>query len=90
MGIELAAIKAKWSSLRAQHGRELAKENKTKSRQSADDLYESKWAFMEKMHFVEQIKKTVKSKSTIQVTDGNESENEEETLQEMVGDDEEG
>ena len=68
MGIDAAVIKAKWGSLRAQHGRELAKENRTKSGQSADDLYQSKWIFMEKMRFVEQIKKTMTSRSTIQLT----------------------
>ena len=41
LDMEITAIKAKWNSLRVQHGRELAKENKTKSGQSADDLYES-------------------------------------------------
>ena len=46
LGMEKTAIKAKWNSLRAQHRRELAKENKTKSGQSADDLYESSWQYM--------------------------------------------
>ena len=41
LGIEIAVIKAKWNSMRAQHGRELTKENKTKSVQSAGEDYES-------------------------------------------------
>ena len=36
--IELKAIKPKWRSLRPQHGRELAKENKRKSGKSTDDV----------------------------------------------------
>ena len=55
MGIELNLIKSKWNSLRAQHGRELAKESKTKSGQSADEVYESSWSCMGKMRFVEQV-----------------------------------
>ena len=56
LGIEINTIKSKWNSLRAQHGRELAKESKTKSGQSTDDVYESSWPFMEKMRFVKQVK----------------------------------
>ena len=67
--MEITAIKAKWNSLRAQHGRELAKENKTKSGQSADDLYESSWEYMEKMHFVEQVKKTAQTTSTLKLSE---------------------
>ena len=55
MGIELNLIKSKWNSLRAQHGRELAKESKTKSGQSADEVHESSWSCMGKMRFVEQV-----------------------------------
>ena len=69
LGMKVTAIKAKWNSLRAQHGRELAKENKTKSGQSADDLYESSWQYMEKMHFVEQVKKTAQSTSTLKLSE---------------------
>ena len=69
LGMEITAIKAKWNSLRAQHGRELAKENKTKSCQSADDLYESSWQYMEKMRFVEQVKKTAQSTATLKLSE---------------------
>ena len=69
LGMEITAIKAKWNSLRAQHGREAAKENKTKSGQSADDLYESSWQYMEKMRFVEQVKKTAQSTSTLTLSE---------------------
>ena len=68
MGIELNTIKSKWNSLRAQFGRELAKEAKTKSGQSLDEVYESSWSFMGKMRFVEQVKKTAKSTSTLQIS----------------------
>ena len=69
LAMEITAIKAKWNSLRAQHGRELAKENKTKSGQSADNLYESSWQCMEKMRFVEQVKKTAQSTSTLKLSE---------------------
>ena len=69
LGMEITAIKAKWNSLRAQHRWELAKENKTKSGQSADDLYESSWQYMEKMRFVEQVKKTAQSTSTLKLSE---------------------
>ena len=69
LDIELSIIQAKWKSLRAQYGRELAKENKTKSGQSVDELYESSWAFMQKMRFVDQVTKTAKSTSTLKLTD---------------------
>ena len=68
MGIELNLIKSKWNSLRAQHGRELAKESKTKSGQSVDEVYEISWSYMGKMRFVEQVKKTAKSTSTLKIS----------------------
>ena len=49
--------------------RELAKESKTKSGQSTDDVYESSWPFMEKMRFVEQVKKTARSTSFLKLSD---------------------
>ena len=69
LDMEIAAIKANWNSLRAQHRREIAKENKTKSGQSTDDLYESSWQNMEKMRFVEQVKKTAQSTSTLKLSE---------------------
>ena len=69
LDIELSIIQAKWKSLRAQNGRELAKENKMKSGQSVDGLYESLWAFMQKIRFVDQVRKTAKSTSTLKLTD---------------------
>ena len=69
LGMEITAIKAKWNSLRAQHGKKLAKENKTKSGQSADDLYESSCKYMEKRRFVEQVKKTAQSASTLKLSE---------------------
>ena len=69
LGMEITAIKAKWNSLRAQHGWQQAKENKTKSGQSAGDLYESSRQYMEKMRLVEQVKKTVQSTSTLKLSE---------------------
>ena len=73
LAMEITAIKSKWNSLRAQHGRELAKENKTKSSQSADNLYESSWQCMEKMRFIEQVKKTAQSTSTLKLSESSRS-----------------
>ena len=69
LGIEINKIKSKLNSLRAQHGRELAKGSKTKSGQSTDDIYESSWLLMEKMRFVEQVKKTARNTSTLKLSD---------------------
>ena len=69
LGIEINTIKSKWNSLREQHGRELAKESTTKSDQSTDDVFESPWPFMENMCFVEQVKKTARSTSTLKFLD---------------------
>ena len=68
LDIDIAVVKSKWSSLRAQYGRELAKENKSKSGQNTDELYESKWVFIEKLHFIGQIQSkniSNKNKSSI-------------------------
>ena len=65
LGIEINTIKSKWNSLRAQYGRELAKESNTKSGQSTDDVCESSWSYMEKILFVEQVKKTARIISTL-------------------------
>lgn len=83
--VELSLIQAKWKSLRAQYGRELSKENKTKSGQSVDELYESSWTFMQKMKFVEQVRRTAKSTSTLNLSTGTstfdeESDKEEESM----------
>ena len=69
LGMEITAIKTKWNSPRAQHRRELAKENKTKTGQSADDLYKTSSQYMEKMRFVEQVKKTAQSTSTLKLSE---------------------
>jgi len=42
MGIEVSIIQAKWKVLRTQYGREVAKENKTKSGQSVTSTKNSK------------------------------------------------
>ena len=51
-----------------QFGRESAKENKSTSGQSTDGLYDSKWIFIDKMRFVEKVKKATRRSSTTQVT----------------------
>ena len=61
--IDLSIIQAKWKSLRSQYGREMAKEQKTKSGQSVDDLYESSWTYVQRMKFVDQVEKTAKNTS---------------------------
>ena len=66
---EINTIKSKWNSLGAQQRRELAKESKTKSSQSTDDVYESSWPFMEKMRFVKRVKKTARSTSILKFSD---------------------
>ena len=68
LGMEITPMKAKWNSFRAHNGSELAKENTTKSGQSADDLYESSWQYMEKMRFVEQVQKTAQSTPTLKLS----------------------
>ena len=66
---EINTIKSKWNSLGAQQRRELAKESKTKSSQSTDDVDGSSWPFMEKMHFVKRDKKTARNTSILKFSD---------------------
>ena len=44
-----AIVKAKVNALRAQIGRETAKESKTKSGQATDEKYVRKWMFCEQL-----------------------------------------
>ena len=63
IGMDAYAVKA--NSLRAKCNREIAKENRDKS---ADDLYENKWIFMEKMHFIKETEKTSSTVSSLGLT----------------------
>ena len=47
----ITSIKAKINSLLTQLGREMAKEKNTKSGQSTDELYASKWIHYDKLNF---------------------------------------
>ena len=65
IGVTVAEIKQKWTSLRAQFGRELKNSTKHKSGQSTDELYVSQWVFYEKMHFLQNVMKTKKSRDSL-------------------------
>ena len=51
----ITSIKAKINSLRTQLGREMAKEKSTKSGQSTDELYASKWIHYDKLNFLRKV-----------------------------------
>ena len=53
LDVSMNEIKAKWNSLRAYYGKELAKVNGTKSGQGTNELYESSWVFMDNMKFLD-------------------------------------
>eukprot|EP00112_Aurelia_sp_Birch-Aquarium-sp1_P025272 Seg832.1 transcript_id=Seg832.1/GoldUCD/mRNA.D3Y31 product="hypothetical protein" protein_id=Seg832.1/GoldUCD/D3Y31 len=57
-------IMTKIISLRSQLGREMRKTVKTKSGQSADDLYKSNWAYWDRLQFLQPVMKPGKSRDT--------------------------
>lgn len=59
------SVKAKINGLRAQLGREKAKETKTKSGQGTDELYESTWVHYKQLSFLLPVIGGSKSKETI-------------------------
>ena len=67
--IPVEEIKQKWLSHRAQYGRELTNSKKQKSGQSTDELYVSQWIFYDKMHFLQPMMKTKKSRDSIDLCD---------------------
>ena len=64
-GCNINSVKGKINGLRAQYGRETTKVNKTKSRQSTDELYVSNWAHYQILAFVQTVMKSSSSKSTL-------------------------
>eukprot|EP00112_Aurelia_sp_Birch-Aquarium-sp1_P024659 Seg788.15 transcript_id=Seg788.15/GoldUCD/mRNA.D3Y31 product="hypothetical protein" protein_id=Seg788.15/GoldUCD/D3Y31 len=64
IGIPPNEIKTKIISLRSQLGREMGKTVKTKSGQSADDLYKSNWAYWDRLQFLQPVMKPGKSRDT--------------------------
>ena len=65
LGIPANEIKNKITSVRSQLGRELSKMAKTKSGQSADELYQSTWAHFDRLKFLHPVVKPGKSKDTL-------------------------
>ena len=61
----ITSIKAKINSLRTQLGREMAKEKSTKSGQSTDELYASKWIHYDKLNFLIPVFGASKSRDTL-------------------------
>ena len=60
-----AIVKAKINALRAQLGREMAKESKTTSGQATDETYVSKWMFYEHLKFLRPVIATTKNRDSI-------------------------
>ena len=65
LGTNITSIKAKTNSLRTQFGREMAKEKSTKSGQSTDELYASKWIHYNKLNFLIPVFGASKSRNTL-------------------------
>ena len=61
----VALVKVKINNLRAQLGRERAKELKTKSGQSTDELYTSSWGYYDRLSFLLPVIGSTKSKDTL-------------------------
>ena len=75
----IESIKAKINGLRAQLGREVAKVNKTKSGQSTDELYGSRWIHYDRLSFLLPVIKSSKSRDTLKRKNEEENEEVEET-----------
>ena len=60
-----SSVKTNINGLRAQLGRELAKENKTKSGQSTDELYSSGWIHYNRLAFLLPVIGSSKSRDTL-------------------------
>ena len=63
--LPIAEIKSKVNSLRTQFNRELAKESKTKSGQSTDELYKSNWIHFGRLNFLRSVLASSKSFDSI-------------------------
>ena len=75
----IESIKTKINGLRAQLGSEVAKVNKTKSGQSADELYASSWIHYDRLSFLLPVIKSSKSRDTLKRKNEEENEEVEET-----------
>ena len=75
----IESIKTKINGLRAQLGSEVAKVNKTKSEQSADELYASSWIHYDRLSFLLPVIKSSKSRDTLKRKNEEENEEVEET-----------
>ena len=60
-----AIVKVTINALRARTGWEMAKELKTKSGQTTDEKYVSKWMFYEQLKFLRAVTATTKSRDSI-------------------------
>ena len=65
MDTNIQSIKAKLNGLRAQLGREVVKVNRTKSRQSTDELYASSWIHYDCLSFLLPVIKSLKRRDTL-------------------------
>ena len=61
----ITLIKTKINSLRTQFGKELTRERSTKSGQSTNELYSSKWAHFDKLAFLTPVFGASKSRDTL-------------------------
>ena len=64
-GCNITSMKSKINGLRAQHGPEMAKVNKTKSGESIDELYMSTWAHYQNLAFLQSVMQSSSSKNTL-------------------------
>ena len=63
------SVKTKINALRAQLGREIGKETKTKSGQATSEQYISKWVFYDQLQFLRSVMASSKSRDSISVYD---------------------
>ena len=75
-----SSVKTKINGLRAQFGRELAKENKTKSGKSTGELYRSGWIHYNRLSFLLPVIGASKSRDTLKRSNVNQ-EDESETVE---------
>ena len=71
----IESIKAKINGLRTQLGREVAKVNKIKNRESTDELYASSWIHYDRLSFLLPVIKSSKSRETLKHKNEEENEN---------------
>ena len=72
----ITLIKTKINSLRTQFGKELTRERSTKSGQSTNELYSSKWAHFDKLAFLTPVFGASKSTDTLKRMSKNEQDDE--------------